>query len=83
MASSRKMTATIQKWGGSLAIRIPHVVAKQIHVKAGDSVALKVGVSGLIVNATRKEIILDDLLDQVTPKNLHAATDWGLVVDVL
>ena len=32
------MTATIQKWGNSLALRIPLAVAKQIHVKEGDPV---------------------------------------------
>lgn len=36
------MTATIQKWGNSLALRIPLAVAKQIHVKEGDPVTLKV-----------------------------------------
>lgn len=40
------MTATIQKWGNSLALRIPLAVAKQIHVKEGDPVTLKVGASG-------------------------------------
>jgi antitoxin component of MazEF toxin-antitoxin module len=45
------MTATIQKWGNSLALRIPLAVAKKIS--------------------------LDDLLSQVTPENLHPATEWG------
>lgn len=71
------MTATIQKWGNSLALRIPLAVAKQIHVKEGDPVTLKVGTSGLTVKAAPKKINLDELLDKVTPENLHPATDWG------
>jgi antitoxin MazE len=71
------MTATIQKWGNSLALRIPLAVAKQIHVKEGDPVTLKVGASGLTVKAAPKKISLDDLLSQVTPENLHPATEWG------
>ena len=35
------------------------------------------GASGLTVKAAPKKISLDDLLDQVTPENLHPATDWG------
>lgn len=71
------MTATIQKWGNSLALRIPLAVAKQIHVKEGDPVTLKVSASGLTVKAAPKKLQLDDLLHQVTPENLHSATDWG------
>ena len=71
------MTATIQKWGNSLALRIPLAVAKQIHVKAGDPVTLKIGASGLTVKAAPKKFSLDELLDKVTPENLHPATDWG------
>lgn len=71
------MTATIQKWGNSLALRIPHAVAKQIHVKEGDPVTLKVGASGLTVKAASRKLSLDDLLKKVTSENLHPATDWG------
>lgn len=64
------------KMGNSLALRIPLAVAKQIHGKEGDPVTLKVGASGLTVKAAPKKPQLD-LLDQVTPENLHSATDWG------
>jgi antitoxin component of MazEF toxin-antitoxin module len=36
-----------------------------------------VGASGLTVKAAPKKLNLDDLLDQVTPDNLHPATEWG------
>ena len=71
------MTATIRKWGNSLALRIPQAVAKQIHVQEGDPVILKVGASGLTVKAAPKRLKLDDLLDKVTPENLHPASEWG------
>ena len=50
---------------------------RQIKIQEGDPVTLKVGVSGLIVKAIPKRVELDDLLLQVTPENLHAASDWG------
>ena len=55
-------------------------VTKKIHVKEGDSVNLKVSTSGLTVMAEPKKISLDDLLTQVTPENLHPATEWGAVL---
>ena len=71
------MTATIQKWGNSLALRIPLAVAKQIHVQEGDAVTLKISAAGLTVKPAPKRLNLDDLLSKVTPENLHPATDWG------
>lgn len=71
------MNATIQKWGNSLALRIPQAVAKQIHVKEGDAVTLRVSAAGLTLKPAPKRLSLDDLLAQVTPENLHPATDWG------
>ncbi len=71
------MTATIQKWGNSLALRIPKAVAKQIQIQEGDSVFLKVGTAGLTVKAVPKRLELDDLLNKVTPENVHSESDWG------
>jgi antitoxin MazE len=71
------MTATIQKWGNRLALRIPKAVAKQIQIQEGDPVTLKVGAAGLTVKAISKRLELDDLLRKVTPKNLHSESDWG------
>ncbi len=71
------MTATIQKWGNSLALRIPSAVAKQIHVQEGDAVTLRVSKAGLMVKPALKCLSLDDLLAQVTSENLHPATEWG------
>ena len=71
------MTATIQKWGNGLALRIPHAVAKQIHVRAGDAVTLRVSTAGLTVKPAPKRASLDDLLAHVTAENLHQATEWG------
>jgi len=71
------MTSTIQKWGSSLALRIPQAVAKQIHVREGDTVILTVGAGGVIVEPAPKRLNLGALLAQVTHANLHPATEWG------
>lgn len=71
------MKANIQKWGNSLALRIPLAVARQIHVKEGDAVELSVGAGGLTIKPAVEHPTLDELLAGVTPENLHGSTDWG------
>lgn len=71
------MTATIRKWGNSLALRLPRAVAQQINVSEGQSVELKVTADKLIVRPARRRPTLDELLAKVTPQNIHPETDWG------
>jgi antitoxin MazE len=71
------MNATIQKWGNSLALRIPSAVARQIRVEEGDAVRLEIGADGLTVRPARPCYRLAGLLRKVTPQNRHAEIDWG------
>ena len=72
------MEATIQKWGNSLAVRIPKSVAQQIRVAEGDNVDLKVGGDGLLLRLRRPRYRLSDLVRKINSRNLHAETDWGI-----
>ena len=71
------MNATIQKWGNSLALRIPQAVARQIHVAEGATVILHVDAETLNIRPARPRYRLEDLLRRVTGKNIHAETNWG------
>ena len=71
------MTATIQKWGKSLAVRIPRAVAHQINFEDGDEVELKVNADSLVVRAARRRYRLADLVRGITPKNRHDEVDWS------
>lgn len=71
------MTATVQKWGNSLALRIPKSVAQQIHVAEGDDVELRVDAESLLVRPARKRYRLADLVRRIKPENRHAETVWG------
>jgi antitoxin MazE len=71
------VNATIQKWGNSLALRIPKSVAQQIKVGEGDGVELKVAENGLLVRPARRAYRLRDLVGKITPGNRHDETDWG------
>lgn len=71
------MTATVQKWGNSLALRLPRAVAQQINVSEGQSVELKVTANRLVIRPARRRLTLDELLAKVTPENIHPETNWG------
>ncbi|MEZ6087897.1 MAG: AbrB/MazE/SpoVT family DNA-binding domain-containing protein [Pirellulaceae bacterium] len=70
--------STIQKWGNSLAIRIPQALAGQLEVEAGASVELQVREGELVVRPVRsKKLSLGELLKNCRPSQLHGETDFG------
>jgi len=72
------MKAVIQKWGNSLAIRIPKVFAEETGLMDNSQVELQV-VDGQIVirSISPKAYDLDALLNQVSDDNLHGEIDMG------
>lgn len=72
------MQTKIQKWGNSLAIRIPRTFVKEAHVAYGTTVDLSMD-DGKIVIApvTDPEFHLDDLLSGITDDNTHREIDTG------
>jgi antitoxin MazE len=75
------MNATIQKWGNSLALRIPQAVARDTQLQNGSVVNLAVRKGAVIIEPVKKtKYRLDDLLKDVSKKNLHASIDTGPAV---
>ena len=72
------MNTTVQKWGNSLAVRIPRSVAKDSHLHQGSVVDIAL-IGGKIVVKPRRQspYTLAQLLKGVTPRNRHAELDWG------
>ncbi len=72
------MTATIQKWGNSLALRLPKAMATDANIAEGTQVELVRTDEGLLLKATKKpRYRLSALLAGISRKNLHQETDWG------
>jgi antitoxin MazE len=72
------MKVQIQKWGNSLALRIPKSFAVESKIKQGSSVEVSLESGKIIVfPITEQEISLDEMLAQVTPDNLHGEIDTG------
>jgi antitoxin MazE len=75
------MQVQIRKWGHSLAVRIPSSVIAKAKVKEGSRLEVTVQKSGaiaLIPAETRPS--LRELMDAVTPENVHHETHTGPVV---
>ncbi len=72
------MQTKIQKWGNSMAVRIPSAFVKETQVAYGTTVDLSVE-NGNIVIAPQKaqEFQLDDLLRGVNKHNLHTEAGSG------
>lgn len=72
------MDATVQKWGNSLALRIPSALAKDVHLRQGSVVEVAVVEGKMIVKPKgERRYSLSTLLQGVTKQNRHAEHDWG------
>lgn len=66
------MSTKIQKWGNSLAIRIPKSYAEALKFDEGSDLKLKIVKDKLVISRKRKpEFKLEALLGKISEKNLH------------
>lgn len=72
------MRIKVQKWGNSLALRIPKPFAEEAAVKEGEVVDLSLEEGRLVVApVTSGRYRLKLLLKKVTKTNLHREIDTG------
>jgi antitoxin MazE len=72
------MRARVQRWGNSLALRIPKAFATETALESGSEVELTLDEGRLVVTPlVTPSYELEDLLAQVTPENLHGEVDTG------
>ena len=72
------MITKVQKWGNSLAVRIPRSVAEDTQLKPGESVNLASYDGHIVIAAVRQQRFkLADLLKGVTPRNKHEEVATG------
>ena len=67
----------IQRWGNSLALRLPKPIAEQLNLTEGVDVTLSVERGALVVRKTPKKTTLSELLAQCREDNRHDPVDWG------
>ncbi len=75
------MKTRVQKWGNSLALRIPKSFATEVGLQTDSSVEVSL-VKGKLVIApiVKRKLTLRALLAQVTDNNLHREVDTGPAV---
>ena len=72
------MRSEIQKWGNSLAVRIPKAFAKEIGVDHQSAVDITVADGQLVVSPLgAPPFNLEKLLQGVTEENLHSEVGTG------
>ncbi|MEW6192232.1 MAG: AbrB/MazE/SpoVT family DNA-binding domain-containing protein [Bacillota bacterium] len=68
----------IQKWGNSLALRIPRPFAAELGLKDSSPVKLSLRDGKLVITPVIKPAVsLEKLLAQVTEENLHHEVNTG------
>ena len=70
------MRTRIQKWGNSLALRIPRAIAAEVNLEIDTVVDISL-VDGKLVMVPVNEPSLEDLLARVTEDNVHREIDSG------
>lgn len=63
------MDTYVQKWGNSLAVRIPIHLAQQLHIHSGSPVTLEIEEGRIIIKPPQYN--LNAMLKAITPKNCH------------
>jgi antitoxin MazE len=71
------MKTTIQKWGNSLAIRIPKNISKDTRVSEGSNIDIIVENGKIILSPSSREYSLKELLKNVTSENIHSEISTG------
>jgi antitoxin MazE len=71
------MKTRIQKWGNSLAVRIPRPFAEEVNLQENSAVDVTVRSGKLVVAPIHEELTLESLVEQITPENRHGEVDTG------
>ena len=73
------MRTRVQKWGNSLAVRIPKPFAEGVGLRPSTEVDVSLEKGALRLVPVRPRWRLDQLLSKVTKRNRHAEVETGPV----
>jgi antitoxin MazE len=75
------MLTKVQKWGNSLALRIPKSFAADAHIKKDSVVEISLVEGQIVVKpVTSPKWTLEELLVGVSTENIHHETDMGYAI---
>lgn len=72
------MNTTIQKWGNSLALRIPASFTREAHLHKGSEVDVLLTTGKIVIVPKKpKKYVLSEMVKAITKDNVHTEVDWG------
>ena len=71
------MVTSIQRWGNSLAVRIPKPFAAQAGLAEDTDVEIVVEGDRIVISPAKREWKLEKLLSRISPSNRHREIPWG------
>lgn len=72
------MKACVKKWGNNTSVRVPSAVLQAAKLRLEDSVDVREESGRIVIEpVVRKEYELSELLERITPENLHEEVDFG------
>ncbi|MBI2606072.1 MAG: AbrB/MazE/SpoVT family DNA-binding domain-containing protein [Deltaproteobacteria bacterium] len=71
------MKGKIQKWGNSLALRIPKLLAAEAQVVDGSEIDLQLKDENIVIVPVQNRPKLKALLEKITAENVHEETGTG------
>lgn len=75
------MRARVQRWGNSLAVRIPKRLADEAGIGAGTAVDVSLDGGAIVARPVAPmRVTLDELLERLDPATRPPATAWGAPV---
>ena len=72
------MKTKIQKWGNSLAIRIPKAFASEMGLRQDSAVEVSINDNELVIRPSSPQYTLETLVAGITKKNRHSEEDFGV-----
>lgn len=72
------MKTSAQKWGNSVAVRVPKSIVEQAGVRPRDSFDIEVVRGNIVLKPRlRREFQLESLVKGITKRNVHEAIEFG------
>ncbi len=69
--------AQVMKWGNSLAVRIPKIVAEEVRIQEGDAIVIEARKGRVELRPVERIPSLEELVAQITKENRYDEMDWG------
>ena len=72
------MRAKAQKWGNSLAVRIPKAIADEAGIREQEEIDVEIKNKIISIRRSQKQPSLSQLVKAIKPENLHGEIEFGM-----